>query len=1437
MKKLIVMRKSFLFAVFIIATGYGYSQNNGSIMNQVSISSPNAASLGKYIDIPVNNHTGIPQIGIPIYTVTEGTLSLPISLSYHAGGIKLSEMASWVGLGWSLNAGGVITRTVRGTPDECLVAEYTKNEKGSLGHNGYNNYLFDGGSGLSSPMPGNEIAWFNRFRDGIKDGEPDLFIFNVNGMGGKFYFNDDGKPVMVPESDFKIDYTYNHGASSPVSIEKFVITAPDGTKYYFGKTDDVNDIDPIEKTHNFYSLSAGTNNTIASWFLNKIVSADDKFFITLNYTSEEYSYMALQGSQKVSGYYDPNSSNNHQVTGHWVQGVRLMSITSSSNIVNFEPGNVREDLGAATAAGNFQDVTNTQTKSLGSIKITNTANNFCKRYNLAYSYFTSNSTTQPWGTGSGSLTDLKRLKLNQVQEQSCDLSKTTPPFIFDYFTETMPRRLSFAQDHWGFMNGKTDNISLIPTYVEKYEPYGVFNEIAGGADRDAYWPEMRAGGLRKITYPTGGSTDYEFEPNTTFVSYNTYTKIPSFVMSMGYDGYNPVTETHVFNSNPYSVKLRNTNAGGQSYFSAPSGLSISAQQGQTVTGQANVLAGSYSVTLSKPGATLSNGTEASVFEWIPTFVEENRIVGGLRIKKITQTSTIGSPNIVTDYNYNESNGHSSGHLYSKPTYVQLVRNDFLRDAGVLPNLSSPYYCSPYGFEYCDALPYLISSTSLRPMETTQGNHLGYNEVKVSQTNNGYNIYRYYGSNVWDSYTDDVANRVIKLGSQNYYSNIPSYPEAPPATDFKRGELKYQGVFNQANLVIKETYFNPEFTVNPLTTPALIIGNGTLFAGLPKFYELTTAKKTKETILDRTYQVGAGSIESTTEKFYSSLYHNQLTRQTVTNSKGDVIENKYTYPSDFLPTNCATLDAGLTTYQTACNTCQTQYNQNRVSSGHNNAYWKYWDYQYLLKCKSVARINFFTARKNYYNPSLAGSFANCLATAKTNAGVDLKPIYELQSKGIVAPIEVSTWKNGKLLSSNFTKYDYVTNPTGFPYASKLQGIKLIAPSTIFTPSVVSGNTITKDSRYKDEVILKFDNGNIVETLGKDAVVSSFVWGYNNTLPIVKATGVNYATLKGAYDAVLGNLTTLRTQPALSDAFISTYFYTAGIGLTSEIDPSNHSKYYEYDNLNRLTLIRDQDNNILKKICYNYAGQVEDCPLPLINSTASWTATGNTRCQVCPTNTVYNSGIKEKEEKDRNPTSSTYNTLRWVTDLTGTCPSPANWVATGITRCQPCVANPIYNSGVKEREEKDMNPCSSAGTGNTTRWVVDASLGTCPSPADWHQYPDLASCEADINGANTGNQIIPTRDINPCSITFGAWGTVIVPNSPSCPLGPPCNKTCVAPQYKCVNNVCVSGTWSVIRSTQIDKFNWTCIRAWCFPDGTRSEYTETTTSTTACPVECF
>jgi hypothetical protein len=77
-----------------------------------------SSSFSKFVDIPVSHYTGVPQITIPLTTVKEGPLEVPISLAYHSSGVKVGEVSSEIGLGWQLVGAGAIYRNVRGMMDE-----------------------------------------------------------------------------------------------------------------------------------------------------------------------------------------------------------------------------------------------------------------------------------------------------------------------------------------------------------------------------------------------------------------------------------------------------------------------------------------------------------------------------------------------------------------------------------------------------------------------------------------------------------------------------------------------------------------------------------------------------------------------------------------------------------------------------------------------------------------------------------------------------------------------------------------------------------------------------------------------------------------------------------------------------------------------------------------------------------------------------------------------------------------------------------------------------------------------------------------------------------------------------------------------------------------------------------------------------------------------
>jgi len=75
---------------------------------------------------------------------------------------------------------------------------------------------------------------------------------------------------------------------------------------------------------------------------------------------------------------------------------------------------------------------------------------------------------------------------------------------------------------------------------------------------------------------------------------------------------------------------------------------------------------------------------------------------------------------------------------------------------------------------------------------------------------------------------------------------------------------------------------------------------------------------------------------------------------------------------------------------------------------------------------------------------------------------------------------------------------------------------------------------------------------------------------------------------------------------TDAQMNTYTYQPLIGMTSETDPSGKSVTYQFDALDRLYLVRDNDGNIIKRDCYTYNGQASGCPT---NATISCSYNGS------------------------------------------------------------------------------------------------------------------------------------------------------------------------------------------------------------------------------------
>lgn len=75
---------------------------------------PEAQNLTERKNVTVDYATGLFHYTVPLYQLKSGDYELPISLDYIAKGVKVSDPEGLIGKNWTLNVGGIVTRTMRG---------------------------------------------------------------------------------------------------------------------------------------------------------------------------------------------------------------------------------------------------------------------------------------------------------------------------------------------------------------------------------------------------------------------------------------------------------------------------------------------------------------------------------------------------------------------------------------------------------------------------------------------------------------------------------------------------------------------------------------------------------------------------------------------------------------------------------------------------------------------------------------------------------------------------------------------------------------------------------------------------------------------------------------------------------------------------------------------------------------------------------------------------------------------------------------------------------------------------------------------------------------------------------------------------------------------------------------------------------------------------
>lgn len=521
MKKYIYLLIFFLYVIVSV-----YSQtNNGMQAPDIIPKSPEVKGLERYGEYPVSEYTGIPSINIPLHTIKLRDIEFPISLDYHATGIQVNQEATWAGLGWNLMAGGCISTMPVGKIDFADGASLLSDEWNKI-LNYTPPYLFPVGGPRLFPEDGfRRWGKYNPLCQGDNH-DPDKVPISdkmineaLYGVGGRDIYN-----ISILGTSFKVSIhpvdgriIYN-GEKNKYKIQNardnrglWTITDEKGYMYLFSEVE-----------------SSRPNNSI--WYLSQIYHPGiEGPLLKINYTSAtvtslpNISESIISHAMSAADLDFTNGSIDRTVTGgnaNTCTQLYISSIVGPLDSIVFTRKS-RTDLRGASALDQI-------------IIYDRGTNKEIKRYKFEHDYFTgvyngANPSELDYVT--------KRLRLVKLHEQNGTQVKGS--YQFTYNETPLPYKTSFAQDLWGFYNGqdnKTDlriaaspiaeaslygnNRTLIPDPLYHYLngastgveiPQRLF--MSRLADRRVSKDLITAGMLKSITYPTGGKTEFEFEPH------------------------------------------------------------------------------------------------------------------------------------------------------------------------------------------------------------------------------------------------------------------------------------------------------------------------------------------------------------------------------------------------------------------------------------------------------------------------------------------------------------------------------------------------------------------------------------------------------------------------------------------------------------------------------------------------------------------------------------------------------------------------------------------------------------------------------------------------------------------------------------------------------------------------------------------------------------
>ena len=540
------MRKTAIIILLItfVSSIAGQENNESTFFDKhLRPETPEISQFLRYDEMPVSEYTGIPEISIPIYNINVDGLKIPIKLTYHAGGIKVNQEASWVGLGWDLTMGSIV---------QIINDEDDLNLDYKIGYRNIERMLPDFPDGTQCvsywPMPtepptsinfpiyeplrkhilkiatdfhvpingiykkeGRLFDDYGQFPE-YRDSEPDIFkVYLPTGEMLNVVINwDTNKFVVLNKKGYLVART---GSNS------WTVTNPYGDKFHFSTyLESYNSINGGFGGMGIYDI----RKTTQTWLLSRIVTCNAKEILfeydvtpvkkadidNNNYTTATLQQNEIKfnvtynGSYYVSkseliDYY-PHSYSYDKNDPPPIEGIYYITTRTFESLfhlkkITFPNGQINFTVSPRMDRSNH--------KKLDKIAVSNNIGDIVNTIDFDYSYFSKSS-----GSESG------RLKLNAVKNNA-------EQYRFMYDETPLPPIGSYSQDCWGYYNGHP-NTSLIPNPSryklpsEKSTLYDWVYKPNNNNNMSANLPFTKAGILTEIEFPTGGKVEYDYESNT-----------------------------------------------------------------------------------------------------------------------------------------------------------------------------------------------------------------------------------------------------------------------------------------------------------------------------------------------------------------------------------------------------------------------------------------------------------------------------------------------------------------------------------------------------------------------------------------------------------------------------------------------------------------------------------------------------------------------------------------------------------------------------------------------------------------------------------------------------------------------------------------------------------------------------------------------------------